>query len=223
MGWVGGLFRGDPAGRRSDGWVGLCGSAFFAHVACDEEEGEREEDGDDCGGDEKGEGGGGEGSKEFSDGDDGVEETGGCQGGDASGEGFSEVKGGCCSAACDDGEGPAQPVVHADDEGGGEEGTCYEGGWGTDHVECVVDGGDVIGEQFGEGGHAEERDGWPGAEPGEILGELDDAAACGDGGDEQGDEDAKPCCGAECDSGDEAGSDGGEFVGGGVHAVGLVV
>ncbi|MEY5016415.1 MAG: hypothetical protein RIS92_2773 [Verrucomicrobiota bacterium] len=118
------------------------------------------------------------------------------------------------TASCDDGEGPSEPFVDSDDERGGEQGSGKDGGWGTDEIECVVNGGEVVGKDFGEGCDAEHQESGPTGEPEEIIGKLDELELCGRGGCKNRDEDAESRGGAEGHASDDSHDGGRVFRGG---------
>ncbi len=107
------------------------------------------------------------------------------------------------TSACDDCEWPAEPFVHPDDERSGEQGSGEDCCGASDEVECVIDGGEVVGEDFGEGCDAEHQQSGPTGEPEEIVGELEEAQLRCGGGNKDGDEDAKTGGGAERNSRDD--------------------
>ncbi len=199
----------------ASGSAGGTGEGFSFAPGAEEEEGaEGEEGGDDGDGYNEGEGGRGEGGEEFGGGENGVEEAGGGQGGEAAGEGLARVKGPCGTASCDDGEGPAEPFVDSDDERGREQGSGEDGGRGADEIECVVNGWEVVGEQFREGRDAQHEQGGPTGEPEKIIGKLDELELCCGGRDKNRDEDTKSRGGAEGDAGDDSDDGGRVFRGG---------
>ena len=67
----------------------------------------------------------------------------------------------------------------------------------------MIDGGEVVGEDFGEGCDTEHQQRGPTGEPEEIFGELEEAPLRRGGCDEDGDEDAKTGGGAECNPRDD--------------------
>ncbi len=202
-------FFGNERKAGSSGGGGGAGEAFSFAPSAEEEEGaEGKESGDDGDGNHESEGGGGEGGEEFGGGENGVEEAGGGQCGEAAGEGLACVEGSRGTASRDDGEGPSEPFVDSDDERGREQGSGKDGGWGTDEIECVVNGGEVVGEDFGEGCDAEHQESGPTGEPEEIIRKLDEFELCCGGSDKDGDKDAESGSSAEGDTGDDS-NDGG--------------